>query len=180
MSDDLTPLQARFCEEYIKDLNGAGAAERAGSKASDLYSAASTFLSNSKVQARIAELKRERSERTQIDAAWLLKRLADEATADVSDLYREDGSVKPVHEWPLIWRQGLVAGIKHQEVRDHEGNATGDVIVDIKVSDRTRRLELIGKHVNVQAFQENIQHKGLDALAERLGRAKKRGDDDEE
>lgn len=168
----LTPLQERFCQEYLKDLNATQAAGRAGSKAENLTVAGSEFLANPNVQAEIDRLKRERSEITKIDAAWLLKRFADEAEADVADLYDEDGRLKQVKDWPKIWRQGLVAGVKTAVSED------GVAMIDVKLSDRVRRLELIGKHVAVQAFQENVNHTGLDALAERLARAKKRAGDD--
>lgn len=174
MAEELTPLQARFVEEYLLDLNASQAAGRAGSKAKDLSVAGAEFLANPRVSAAIDAAKAARSKETQIDANWVLKRLALEAEADVADLYNEDGSIKPMREWPKIWRQGLVAGIKHQELRDSEGNRTGEFIVDVKISDRIKRLELIGKHVKVNAFQEVVQHKGLEGLADRLARAKKR------
>lgn len=172
MSEELTKMQARFVEEYLLDLNASQAAKRAGSKAKDLSVAGSAFLANPKVAAAINEAKAARSERTKIDADWLLKRLADEATADVADLYGPDGELLPVKDWPKIWRQGLVSGIDIDEIKV-DGVRMG-TIKKIKVSDRIRRLELIGKHIAVQAFQENVNHKGLDALADRLGRAKKR------
>ena len=174
MDDKLTKLQARFVEEYMLDRNATQAAGRAGSKAKDLSVAGCEFLANPKVNAKITELTSARSERLKIDADWLLKRLADEATADVNDLYDDTGAIKPMKEWPKIWRQGLVAGIEHVEIKDGEGNKTGDVIVKVKLSDRVRRLEMIGKHIDVNAFQEVVQHKGLDALADRLARARKR------
>ena len=176
MADNLTPLQARFVEEYLIDLNASQAAKRAGSKAKNLTVAGAEFLANPKVREAIDAAKAARSQETQIDAAWVLKRLADEATADVNDLYDDTGAIRPISDWPLIWRQGLVAGIEHIEVKDHEGNKTGDVVVKLKLSDRIRRLELIGKHVRVNAFQDVVQHKGLDNLADRLARAKKRAD----
>lgn len=177
MAGELTALQARFVEEYLIDLNATQAAARAGSKAKNLTVAGAELLANPNVQAAIDQAKSERSEKTKIDAAWVLERLAAEATADINDLYDDTGAIKPMSEWPLIWRQGLVAGIKHQELRDSEGNRTGEFIVDIKLSDRIKRLELIGKHVRVNAFQEVVQHKGLENLADRLARAKKRVQD---
>lgn len=164
MSDDpkpekLTNLQAAFAAEYIIDFNGAQAAERAGSKAKDLYAAASEFLSNPKVQAEVARLMAARSQRTKIDADWVLTRLAAEAEADLADIYTPDGALRPIHEWPDIWRKGLVQGVKHTEVRA-DGVATGEWIVEIKLSDRIKRIELIGKHVDVQAFRDQIQQDG--------------------
>lgn len=168
MTDDLTPMQARFVEEYLIDLNASQAVKRAGSKAKDLSVAGAEFLANPRVSAAIDQAKAARSKETQIDAAWVLTRLAAEADADFNDLYDDEGRLKPVKDWPKIWRQGLVAGIKTQVSED------GVAIIDVKLSDRIRRLELIGKHVRVNAFQEVVQHKGLEGLADRVARAKKR------
>ncbi len=171
----LTPLQERFCQEYIKDLNAAQAAGRAGSKAENLSVAGSEFLANPKVQVEISRLKAERAARTKIDADWLLKRLAAEAEADVADLYDEHGNLLPVQDWPNIWRKGLVQGIDIEVLKNDEGEG-GAIVKKIRVSDRVKRLEMIGKHIAVQAFQENVNHTGLDALAERLERASRRDD----
>lgn len=161
MSDDkLTKLQAAFAAEYIIDFNGSQAAARAGSKAKDLSVAGSEFLANPKVQAEVARLMAERSQRTKINADWVLTRLAAEAEADLADIYTDNGALLPVSQWPEIWRKGLVQGVKHTEVKDSQGNLTGDTIVEIKLSDRIKRIELIGKHVDVQAFREQIQQDG--------------------
>ena len=171
---DLTPKQSRFVDEYLIDLNATQAAIRAGYSERTANEQGARLLANVSVKAEIELRTTERSEKTQINAAWVLERLAQEATADLADIYDETGAIKPIHDWPLIWRQGLIAGIKHQELRDSEGNRTGEFIVDVKVSDRIRRLELIGKHIGVNAFQEVVQHKGLDGLADRMARAAKR------
>lgn len=165
----LTDKQKIFCQEYIKDLNATQAAIRAGYSEETARSIASENLSKPDIKAEIDRLKLERSRDTKIDANWLLTRLAAESEADLSDLYDEDGRLLPVKDWPEIWRKGLVAGVKTAVSED------GVAIIDVKVSDRVRRLELIGKHISVQAFQENVNHTGLDALAERLQRAAARG-----
>jgi phage terminase small subunit len=119
---------------------------------------ASRLNSDESISARVAELKAEIAskvtEKVAVDAAWLLNRLADEATADIADLYHESGVLKPVSEWPLIWRQGLVAGLDVEELRS-DGVKIGD-ITKVKLSDRVKRLELIGKHVDVMAFREQM------------------------
>lgn len=171
---DLSAQRQRFADEFLIDLNATKAAIRAGYSEKTAHVQGPRLLENVDVKAYIDARRAERSQETQINAAWVLKRLAQEATADLADIYDENGAIKPIHDWPLIWRQGLVAGIKHTEVRDNEGNRTGEVIVDVKVSDRIRRLELIGKHIGVNAFQDIVEHKGLDSLADRLARAAKR------
>lgn len=172
MSAKLTPKQQRFVDEYLIDLNATQAAIRAGYAAKYADRQAWQLMENSRVKAAILSHSAKREEKAGIDAAWVLKRLAAEAEADVADLYGDDGQLLPVKEWPLIWRQGLVAGVEIEEI-SVEGVKMGE-IKKVRLSDRVKRLELIGKHVRVNAFQEIVQHKGLEGLAERLARAKKR------
>lgn len=174
----MTPKQEQFVREYLIDLNATQAAIRCGYSAKTAYAQGSRLLSNAEIVAAIADAKIERCEETKIDAAWVLKRLADEAVADIADLYDDDGELLPVKEWPLIWRQGLVQGIEVEELFDGHGKERTQigVVRKVKLSDRVRRVELIGKHVSVKAFEEQIAVTGLDALADRLARASKRSD----
>lgn len=149
----MTPKQERFVEEYLIDLNATQAAIRAGYSERSAEVTGHETLKNPKVAAAIQEAKDKRSEATGVDAYWLLSRLAEEAKADIADIYADSGELLPIKEWPLIWRQGLVSGIDVQQVKGEDGQEYG-VINKIKVSDRVKRLELIGKHVDVKAFLE--------------------------
>lgn len=155
----MTPKQQRFVEEYLIDLNATQAAIRAGYSAKTARQIGDENLSKPVIAEAIGRAQAERSEKTRIDAEWLLTRLADETTADIADLYDEDGGLKPVHNWPLIWRQGLVAGLDVEEIRT-EGAVVG-IIRKLKLSDRVKRLELIGKHIDVQAFKDKVEHTGM-------------------
>ncbi|WP_072391938.1 terminase small subunit [Hyphomicrobium sp. CS1BSMeth3] len=169
----LTGKRARFVQEFLKDLNGTQAAIRAGYSERTATVQAYELLRHPDVAAAIDAAKIERSREVGVDAAWVLRRLAAEAEADIADLYNSEGGLKPIHEWPLIWRQGLVAGVDVEELFEGRGDDREHVgtLRKIKLSDRTRRLELIGKHISVNAFQDVIQHKGLDGLRDRLARA---------
>ena len=156
----LTPKQRVFVDEYLIDLNATAAARRAGYSKKTAQVIGAENLSKPLIAAVIAKAQAERAERLKIDADWVLKRLVAEAEADLADLFTDDGALKPAKEWPKIWRQGLVAGLDTQELfADHVkiGNK-----VKLRLSDRIRRIELIGKHIGVQAFAERREVSGPD------------------
>lgn len=154
----LTPKQARFVEEYLIDLNATQAAIRAGYSERTARQQGQRMLTNVDIAAAITAAQCNRSQRLGIDADWVLARLHTEATADLADILDEAGAIKPVADWPLIWRQGLVAGIDVQEDMV-EGVKVGQT-VKLRLSDRIKRIELIGKHVDVGAFRERVEHTG--------------------
>lgn len=77
----------RFCQEYIVDLNGGRAYERAGYKARGNAAevAASRLLRNVQVKARLAELQNERAERVQVTADDVVRGLLTEANGHGPD-----------------------------------------------------------------------------------------------
>ena len=168
----MTPKKHRFAEEYLIDLNATRAAVRAGYSVHTAYSIGHDLLKEPEVAALIDVLKRERSERTATDAAWVLMRLRDEVEADMADLYGENGELLSVEDWPLVWRTGLIAGVETEEL-EVDGVRVGTVR-KLRQSDRIKRLELIGRHVGVQAFKDQVDVKVTDGLADRLARAKAR------
>ncbi|EHK57649.1 terminase small subunit [Allomesorhizobium alhagi] len=157
----LTDQQKLFVAEYLKDFNGKQAATRAGYSAKTAEAQASRMLSQPKLERQV--------ERATYDSDRVLARLVDEVEADLADLYDDDGNLLPMREWPLIWRKGLVAGIEVEEVlgaseEDGKPKPVIALVRKIKLSDRTRRLEMIGKHTNVQAFKENKKVEFSDPL----------------
>ena len=176
MTQNLTPKEQRFCDEYLIDLNATQAAIRAGYSRHTARSIGSENLTKPDIISQIENAKIERATRTGRDAAWVLTRLANEAKADLNDLCDDAGALLPISEWPLIWRQGLVSGIDVEIIRGPDGNETG-LVKKIKFSDRVRRLELICKHVSVRAFEDRISL-GIDDIPGRMERALKRLADD--
>lgn len=155
---DLTRQQELFCQYLITDetQNQTEAYKKAYPKSSQRAAETSScaLLKNPKIIAYIEQLKDERSKRTRVDADWLLTRLADEASADIADIYdKATGALKPVHEWPKIWRMGLVSGVDVQRI-GNDDQALCEV-VKVRMADRVKRLELIGKHISVRAFEES-------------------------
>lgn len=163
---ELNSGQERFCIEYLIDSSATEAAIRAGYSPRTAKSQGARLLTNATVIARVRELQAERSERTKVDADWLLIRLAQEAEADISDLYNTDNTLKPMKEWPKIWRQGLVSGLDVAQIGDGVGE-----IIKIKLSDRIKRLELIGRHIDVGAFKDTVEVAIAPEYASRLDAA---------
>lgn len=156
----LTDKQELFAREYLKDLNATQAAIRAGYSAKTAQEQASRLLSNVMVQARIAELKSDRNEQIGIDAAYVLRRLVEIDQMDVLDIVRDDLSLKPVTEWPPVWRR-YISGFDVAEMFEYGGEDGGKelagILKKIKWPDKVKNLELLGKHVDVQAFKESIK-----------------------
>jgi len=88
----LTPKQQLFVNEYLVDLNATQAAIRAGYSPKRADAMGHENLRKPEIAAALMERMNKRAEQTQIDAEWVLKRLAQDATADVADLYHENGA----------------------------------------------------------------------------------------
>jgi len=149
----LTDKQELFAREYLKDLNATQAAIRAGYSAKTAQEQASRLLSNVMVQSRISELKAERNEVVGIDAAYVLKRLVEIDEMDVLDILHANGELKPIKDWPKVWRTTLSG----MDVTEMAGDAAG-LLKKIKWPDKVKNLELLGKHVTVQAFKDNVKN----------------------
>lgn len=156
----MTPKQARFVDEYLVDLNATQAAIRAGYKG-DPDTVGPRLLGYVGVASAIAERQAERSKRTQIDADWVLRRLAAEAEADLSHLFDSGGNLLPVDEWPKVFRTGLVTGFETVHETEGSGEDKRRMLVrKVKLQDRSKTIEMIGKHVDIQAWRERLEHTG--------------------
>lgn len=109
----LTAKQARFVEEYLIDLNATQAAIRAGYSEKTARQSGAENLSKPDIAEAIAEAQAKRSERTKIDADYVLR----------------------------------------QAVKLHEKCMTDETF---NAAGAAKGLELVGKHVSVQAFRDQV------------------------
>lgn len=158
----MTPKAVRFVAEYLLDLNATQAAIRAGYSARTARAAGCRLLTKVDVLEAIQAAQAKRSAETGIDAAWVLRTLAEEKTADLASIYDAEGRLLPVPEWPMVFRRGLVVGVESFE--EYAGTGPDRVAVGmvrkVKLSDRIKHIELIGRHVGVQAFKDRAEHSG--------------------
>ncbi len=149
----LTDKQELFAREFIKDLNATQAVIRAGFSEKSARNQAHRLMTNDDILNRIAELKAERNDRVQVDADYVLRRLVEIDEMDVLDILLANGELKPIAQWPKVWRTTLSG----MDVTEMAGDAAG-LLKKIKWPDKVKNLELLGKHVTVQAFKDNVKN----------------------
>lgn len=152
----LTAKQDMFVKEYLIDLNATQAAIRAGYSEKTAKDIGCENLTKPNISKAIFIALEKRTEKVETSAEWVLERLHNQAVADLADIYHENGSLKPIHEWPKVWRQGLIVGVEtKQEYTYVDGQKKPDgVVVKVKISERIKRDELIGKHHAM--FTDNV------------------------
>jgi phage terminase small subunit len=150
----LTEKQEAFCREYLLDLNAKQSAIRAGYSEKTAEQQAYQLLQKTSVQERIAELQAARNTRVEVNADYVLRRLVEIDKMDVLDILLANGELKPIKDWPKTWRTTLSG----MDVTEMAGEAAG-LLKKIKWPDKVKNLELLGKHISVQAFKEQIDQK---------------------
>ena len=148
----LTPKQAIFVDEYMVDLNATQAAIRAGYSKNTARAIGCENLSKPNITAKIANAKRERSEALKINAAWVLVQAVEVHNRCMAD-------VRPIRN-PNTSKPML----------DDDGNA----IYTFNAAGAVRALEIIGKHVEVEAFKDRVEISRGMSIVERLQEGRNR------
>ena len=149
----LTEKQKRFADEYIIDLNATRAYKVAYPNVKNDETAAvnaSKLLRNTKVKEYIDKRIDERAKRTEVTQDKVVKELAKIGFAKITD-YIEIGyggivKVKATDDIPKD-KVGAIAGIKE-----------GQNGIEIKMNDKVKALELLGRHLGM--FTDKLQVDG--------------------
>lgn len=163
----MTDKQARFCEEYMIDLNATQAAIRAGYSPKTAQEQSARLLSNVMVQNRLAQLQAEQSRRTGVSADRVVRELAKIAFANASDtIDPETASVK------LDASRDDLAAIQSIKVKSFGEDGLEH---EVKLADKLRALDLLGKHLGMYkdaSEKENAaaQNNDIQTLADLLQR----------
>lgn len=155
MSYALNDKQELFCQEYVKDWNATQAALRSGYSEHTAKDIGAENLSKPSIRARIDELKAELIRDCKIDSRYVLERLRDIDQMDVADIFTDDMILKPLSQWPKVWRQSLTA-LEVAELWEGRGDDKRmmGVLKKIKWVDKVKNLELLGRHKAVAAFEK--------------------------
>ncbi|RMK72544.1 terminase small subunit [Pseudomonas aeruginosa] len=164
----LTKKQRLFVDEYLIDLNATQAAIRAGYSARRATEIGYQLLQRPEVAQAIQAAMAERSKRTEVEADYVIRRLREIDEMDVLDIHEDDGSFKPIREWPKAWRQFL-SGIEIAELFEGRGDdrRIAGVLRKVKWPDKLRNLELLSRHVGTESAALDLELKRLDVAKKR-------------
>lgn len=171
----LRQKQRLFVDEYLIDLNATQAAIRAGYSKKTAGQIGDENLKKPQIAQAIKEAMDSRNQRVQVNADYVLNRLVEIDQMDVIDILADDMSVKPLKDWPKVWRQYL-AGFDVSELFEGRGDdreMTG-FLKKLKWPDKVKNLELLGKHVGVNAFRDQVDVNVIGSLADDIAQARKR------
>ncbi len=171
----LTAMQEAYAQEYTKcPENQTQAAINAGFSPNTAAVKASVMMRDERIQKRIAELMEERNKRLRVSADYVLLRLVEIDQMDVIDILKDDGTLKPIREWPKIWRTTLSGFDLSSTIMNMDETSIETILKKIKWPDKVKNLELIGKHVDVNAFKERLEVSGTVTIADRMAKARRR------
>ena len=171
-SMNLPPLQKRFCQEYLIDLNATMAAVRAGYSIRSAGSQAHDLLKKPEIRIYIQELISARSKRVEIDADKVLQELAFIAFSKVTDFLRVEATEAPaeyaeanpmpdddddVEENDNEIKTPIIP-YKHVDIFDTDfidpkkltaiaSIKQGRNGIELKLHDKPKALELLGRHL---------------------------------
>lgn len=148
----MTEKQKIFADEYLIDLNATRAYRAAYpsvKKDATAKSAGSRMLANVNVAKYISERMQERQQRTEVTQDMVIKELAAIAFSRATDYAEVKGGTACIKDTDALSDQQIraIAGIK-------EG-ANG---IEIKLNDKEKALELLGKHLGM--FRDKLEVSG--------------------
>lgn len=146
-----------FCQEYIIDFNRTRAAKDSGYSAKTARVQGCQLLTKLNIQERIAELLKDRSERTKITQDMVLEELRILAFSD----FRNYGEIVSQYGIDRLRLNTFdkIKGNATRAIKSISEKVTKDgVHLSFKLHGKTPAIELLGKHLGM--FLDKIEHSG--------------------
>ena len=147
----LTPKQQVFVEEYLIDLNATQAAIRAGYSAKNADKIGPQLLGKSRIKQAISKAMAARSRRTGINQDRVLRELARVAFINPTDVINMDEAT--VRGDASREDTAAIASVKVKTIPTEAGNITER---EVRICDKLKALELIGKHLAMFTDKFNV------------------------
>lgn len=146
----LTEKQKRFVEEYLIDLNATQAAIRAGYSPNTAKDIGCENLAKPNIRACIDKEIAERSKRTGINQDRVIRELARLAFVNANDVIdMEEAKLK---DGATEDDTAAIASVKVKTIPTKEGEG---IEREIKLTDKLKALELLGKHLGM--FKDKVE-----------------------
>lgn len=138
----LSPKRARFVEEYLIDFNATQAAIRAGYSARDAHNQGARLSANVGIKAEIDKALADRSKRNIVDQNRIIEELAAIAFSDITGIVRFENGKMIIEE-----SANLTDNQRRAILEMSESITEGGRTRKVKLHDKLRALELLGKHL---------------------------------
>lgn len=152
----MTEKQKRFADEYLIDLNATRAYRAVYSsvkKDETAKSAGSRMLTNVNVAKYIAERMQERQQRTEVTQDMVVRELAAIAFARATDYASVRGGAVCIKD---------TDNLSDEQIRAIAGIKEGANGIEIKLNDKEKALELLGRHLGMWNDKLDIKTPEID------------------
>lgn len=160
----MTKKQKVFCKEYLIDLNSTQAAIRAGYSAKTAYSTGQRMLKNVETQKYIQELMEKREARTEVTQDMIIQELAAIAFSRVTDYV----NIKSKGNIAMVTVKET-EGLSDMQVKALAGIKEGANGIEVKLNDKQKALELLGRHLGMWNDKVDVSVNTRDETVKKLG-----------
>jgi phage terminase small subunit len=159
----LSPKQARFVDEYLKDLNATQAAIRAEYSAKTAAIIGFENLRKPNIAAKISEAQKKLAEAAGVTQEWIVEELRKIASSNMLDFIEVDAAGIPRLAFSKLTpdRAAALAEVRFDRVMVGKGeDAVAVDRIKIKLHDKRAALVSLGQHLGM--FVTRHKHEGGD------------------
>ena len=164
----MTNKQKRFCVEYLIDLNATQAAIRAGYSTLTAGAIGAENLKKPQIRACIDKALAEQSKRTGVTADRVVRELAKVAFVNSQDVVNyDDATVRPDATRDDT---AAVASVRVKTIPTKDGPG---VEREVKMHDKLKALELLGKRLRLFTDNVNLSGEGVVQIVDDIPKTSK-------
>jgi phage terminase small subunit len=161
----LSQKEELFCREFLLDLNASAAARRASYAERYVNRIACRLMSKVDIQERIAELKRERAERVQVEADGVLRELLllvafsdiGDPNGGILDFSGDQPTFRPARQVSRGCRKAVASWAVTERVIGHGGDAVTETKTKFTLWNKVQALDKLMRHLGLLKEKEPLE-----------------------
>jgi len=146
----LTPKQARFVREYLKDMNGAAAAVRAGYSPRAAKEQAARLLTKVHVQAVVKTKTKTQLAALDASSDRIILEVVRIAFSDIRGMFDEQGNLRPIRDLTDD-QAATLASVEVVRTNLVKAGVRGEWVHKVRTWDKPKALELLMKKLGMLA-----------------------------